>query len=776
MQLAFEPYIPLALWTPLAVSAAALWAVYAFASRQRLLGWRRVVALALMALAIALPLGILLNPTWTQRLPPPAGKPLLTVLVDESQSMATPDGAAGQTRFAQAAAIAQRVERELGGQFEVELKTFGASVKPVTAADLPKTTPEGEITDLAAGLESSLTDRAPGQAVLLLGDGVHNAGGGAARLRQSAERAKAMAIPVYTTTLGQQTTVRDLEVALNLAEELAFIDQEVPLTVSLRQRGQLAGTAKLTVQLDGKVVESRSVALTADGSRDETFAIKQAKAGLYRYDISAEEVAGEVTSVNNHATLMLRVVDEPVRVALLEGKPYWDTKFLVRTLSADPSVELTSVVRMTAGRFLERRITRPRRDAAAGPAETTAAGSAGEDVSQEPVGKGPALQSEAWEIRQSVGSLLEDAESLKKYQIVILGRDAEAFLTDSALTQLKKWLAQGEGSLVCFRGSPSSQVNQRLGELLPVRWSATRESRFRVQLTESGQALGWMPRHDNEQVLTNLPSLATAMKPEGTKPLAVILATGAGQASDPASNPVISFQPIGNGRVVVLEGAGMWRWAFLPAEFQQHDEVYGRLWRSLTRWLISNIGLLPSQQHALRSDKVTFGSSDIATGTLLTRVGDTNSTPPPSLPQIALTTEASGRTQRFTPTPAEEVAGQYRVVFGKLPEGRYQARIVGAKEDDAGARAAFDVRGNFTERLDVAARTDVMKLIAQRSGGAVLPADGIGELAEKFAAHQSANMPERTLRITAWDRWWVLLAVVAAWGLAWGVRRRSGLV
>ena len=45
----------------------------------------------LMGIALALPLTILLNPTWHDRVPPPAGKPLLTVLVDSSASMATHD-------------------------------------------------------------------------------------------------------------------------------------------------------------------------------------------------------------------------------------------------------------------------------------------------------------------------------------------------------------------------------------------------------------------------------------------------------------------------------------------------------------------------------------------------------------------------------------------------------------------------------------------------------------------------------------------------------------
>jgi hypothetical protein len=44
------------------------------------------------------------------------------------------------------------------------------------------------------------------------------------------------------------------------------------------------------------------------------------------------------------------------------------------------------------------------------------------------------------------------ADALAAYQIVILGRNAEVFLTDDALAKLRKWLVESEGSLVCFRG------------------------------------------------------------------------------------------------------------------------------------------------------------------------------------------------------------------------------------------------------------------------------------------------------------------------------------
>ena len=95
-RITFDPCVPLALWVPLALAAAALLAWYAAAGRRRLPARRWWAVVTLMALAAAVPLVVLLNPTWLERIPPPPGKPLLTILVDRSASMATRDAGSGQ--------------------------------------------------------------------------------------------------------------------------------------------------------------------------------------------------------------------------------------------------------------------------------------------------------------------------------------------------------------------------------------------------------------------------------------------------------------------------------------------------------------------------------------------------------------------------------------------------------------------------------------------------------------------------------------------------------
>ncbi len=764
-RLVFDPIIPLALWLPLALAAASVLVAYYFSSRGRIGGKRRASVFSLMTLAVALPLAILLNPTWVEPLPPPAGKPRLTVLVDQSASMATTDIAGGKSRYVDAVRIADQMVGQLKSQFDVRIRSFAEDGTWSDSARLAATKPDGPATDLAAAIEQSLDEQPQGQSMLLLSDGIHNAGGGATRVRRSVEKARAMAAPIYTRTSGGKTSAKDVEVALNLPQEMAFVGQSVPIRVSVRQRGSVTDLARISLVLDDKIVESQDVALRPDATSEATFLVGQPASGLYRFEFRADQHADEVTAVNNVATLLLRVVDEPVRVLLLEGKPYWDTKFLVRTLAGDQSIELTSIVCMTPGRFLQRDISRPQTGVGDATAPLTTNPMPG---TKPPSANESAVRKEAWKVVSDARKLLSDPAVLNSYQIIVLGRDAEVYLDDQVLAQWKKWLTEGNGSLVCFRGAPSSQVSQRLGELMPVRWTPRRESRFRVRLTESGQSLHWLPTEGgDEDVLANLPSLASVTQAERPKPLAVILATAAGEAEQP--EPVISYQPIGNGRVVMVEGTGMWRWAFLPPEHQDHDATYGLLWRSLVRWLVANAGLLPSQRLAMRSDKVIFATGETASATLLMREAG-------EPPQIELTGGKLDQPQRFSPVPTGTSAGQFRVVFGKLAEGRYRAKVVGAEDRDPASIALFDMRGSLDERLDLAARPDLMALIAEQSGGAVLTADDASELSQKFTAHLSASLPQRTVRVTAWDRWWVLSLVFAQWAMAWGLRRATGLV
>src|SRR5690349_5551881 len=98
LNLGFEPLIPSPAFSAVALAAIALLAWYAL-RRPGEVGrttWSAIVAL--MSASVALVLVVLLNPTRAKEIPTPGGKPLLTLLIDDSSSMCTPDATGGPSR------------------------------------------------------------------------------------------------------------------------------------------------------------------------------------------------------------------------------------------------------------------------------------------------------------------------------------------------------------------------------------------------------------------------------------------------------------------------------------------------------------------------------------------------------------------------------------------------------------------------------------------------------------------------------------------------------
>ena len=125
--LVFDPLIPIALWGSLALVAAGLVMWYSLHCVRRLGRRRGGLVSLLMLVSMALPLAMLLNPIWHERIPPPAGKPVVSVLVDASRSMSTTDGKGGQQRIAEAAALARAMYQELSDRYDVALYSFDSA-------------------------------------------------------------------------------------------------------------------------------------------------------------------------------------------------------------------------------------------------------------------------------------------------------------------------------------------------------------------------------------------------------------------------------------------------------------------------------------------------------------------------------------------------------------------------------------------------------------------------------------------------------------------------
>jgi len=764
--LIFDPLVPtrwlIAGWIalPIVVLGYAVW-------RGPVMGWRRVV----LALGHAVPLAVLLfllyGPTWRSVGTDTRRRPPLLVLVDRSASM-TADAAPGEkgSRYEQALRIVQQGRSRWRRSFKVDYAVFDRSLQPVAHSTLQSTaSPDGVLTDLATAIDGGLQGGSPPETMLLLSDGIHNTEDDPL---ESARRARAIGCPIYTVTLGSDTSVEDLGVVLADRDGLTLVRQPYRALVTVTHRGVQNVQAKLVVRQGKNVVEQRDIPITGTSDINLDVLLMQEKSGTYDYQFSITQRPGEVFQSNNLERLTLRVVDERLRVLVLEGKPYWDNKFLVQALERDANIVVTSLVRVTPNRVIVK-----------------ASGGSGEG-------------------RITPNNLeqpLEDTSFLEAHQVVVLGRDVESFFSQKAVDNLRYWVGRQGGHIICSRGRPTLKEASLL-ELFPVVWTPNEEQQFHMELTERGRMTalfssapledtgGTAPvEEDPRTFLKLLPTLVTASRVEKERALAVVLARAEGRGSV-SEMATLSYQQSGAGRVVVIEGQGLWRWAFQPPGSSASEEaIFETFWSNIVRWLVGSNDFLPSQQLKVRVGKSNYSIDERPALYLLDRTARVEKTPVEAVLEVSRDdpepVDDSGLSAlefplRVKVAPFRGDESLRRALLEPLPAGRYRVKLLGQGGDRkvdseavaAAVEATFTVSPPLKERLDLRARPQLLRRIAEMSDGAALPATEATRLDQHYGDYVARFRPGQEKRTPAWDRFWIWGALIAWLGLLWLLRRR----
>jgi hypothetical protein len=740
-----NPLIPGHLWAALAVVSLGAVAAYLLVKPPRVPRARRVLIGGFLVLSVVGILALLLNPTWEELQQSRLVRPVLGVLIDTSGSMETAD-CSGLTRLRAATDLALRLRDQLTEEFEVRLWRFDADLHALPADELDRLRAEGVATDVGGSIERALASGLGEDAALVvLSDGIHNVPDTLGELTKSARTARAMAVPIFARTFGTDAVVQDVSLDVVTPDDVAFVGREVPIRVLVRHTAMRQGSVEVTLHAGDEMIASQTVRFLDESPARAEFPVKQDRPGLYRYLIRAAPLPQEMVRSNNERVFYLRVIDTPIHVLVLEGKPYWDFKFLLRSLAEDPGICVTGAVRVKDGRVLVRRSNLRDKEGDAAPGREDEA-----------------------EILAGGESFLSSFEALKDYQIIMLGRDAEAFLSGQNIENLCRWIGQWGGALVCARGRPLPIVPERLDAVMPVRWKAGPETRFRLQLSSEAEFMGWFPK-----AAALMPSLATGTEVDAVKALATVVAR-AESRGEPDGTAAVTYQPYGAGDVVVIEGSGLWRWAFLATDGAADRDIFSRFWNSLLRWLAASADFLPGETAALHTTQRTYTSLERVVIQLMVR--DDPRIPSDSAPLIAVLSGEDGREVcRLAAMPQGNAPGVFRAATDPLPTGSYVAELVRSGESP-GARCAFEVQAPVQERLDLRARPGLMKRLAEESGGQALADDPAAEVRAAYMSRWQARHPDEFRRTPAWDRVSFLLALVAAMGAVWILRRRGGLV
>jgi len=479
-------------------------------SRQRR-GW----LLFLRLLAFACMLLLLLQPsfmrTWTQRV-----TPRLVLLIDTSASMTVRE--AGKTRIDRVKSLLKDLLPGLAADYIVEPYVFGQHVSELSRDRgdhwIDHIAATSSVTAIGDSVEKLLNRERdqPATGIILFTDGRNNSG---ASLREAAAVAHQRNVPLYICGIGS-ISPPDVIIADVSAPELAFVQDDVPVSVRLHSKGMDGRSATLTLKVGDETADHAVVTFASNGENTATLMFHAKAAGSFVLRASIEPFPDEATDKNNQRSKQIYVTDRKVKVLLVDGSPRWSFQSWQSVLAGDPRVELNCLLLDGESDIV---------------------------TDEHPV------------------FLSQFPAQLFAYDLIVFGDVNPKELTGGQLDSMTRFVSVLGGGFVMIAGqhySPRAYQRTALEKLLPIEADSGEADPSaaieRIAFTEEARSGSLMRVPDSMLADTSaLAPLQWLAPSKVIKPGAKVLAT--------ASNaPQMVVQQYGRGRTLFIASDELWRW------------------------------------------------------------------------------------------------------------------------------------------------------------------------------------------------------------------------
>ncbi len=666
---------------------------------------------------------------------------VLGVLLDDSRSMrladldGTPRLAAVQQAFAESTALV----RALSERFALRFFRFGADAGPLAGPE--GLTGTGTRTDLAAALEAAREELTgfPVAGLVVVTDGADNGG---SDLDDPVLALRARDIPVHTVGVGQERFARDLGIERVVLPASSLVGAGVVLEAGVSVRGLNGQKTTVTVEADGRIVATESLALPERGDLARTqLRLPVLDPGTYRLTVRVTALDGETVTENNEYHTVLQVRPGPEKILYVEGEPRPEFAFLRRAVADDSGLQLVGLLRSATGKFLR----------------------LGVDDSLELVAGFPTTRTE-----------------LFRYRALVLGSVEASFFTGDQLRMIADFVSRRGGGLLALGGrgalGEGGFAGTPVADVLPLPLStvttdsATPPLELTIRPTPAGlghPALMLGAAANTAGRWDSLPPLTSVNTLGRPRPGATVLLSGR-PTHGGRDVPALAFQRYGRGVAAVLGVQDTWLWQ-MHAAVALEDQTHETLWRQVLRWLMESVPdrvevtatparAGPNEPVTLRARVADEGFLDVNDAQVTARV-----TAPSGrridVPLEWTLREDGGYAGRFLP----EELGVYRVE-AEARRGRDTTR-------SAPGSLLVDDHGADVEQAEM--RAPLLRRLARETGGRYYPLAGVAQLAEDVAYTNSGVTVRETRDL--WDMPAVFLALLTLLGVEWGYRRARGL-
>lgn len=280
-------------------------------------------------------------------------KDKIAVVLDTSKSMSIKTAKeSGETRFDMMKNLFKRgflkdIEEKTGVYPNVF--TFSENVSPVTKHETDNFMFEadGSNTDISRAIKNVSGNLGESGliGVIMLTDGVHTTG------ENPLVSVNNLRTPLYFVVPKDGADSADISISLINPPSLGYLNSGVRIRGEVKAYGISSPGVKVEVLRDGNRIETID-AVFKEQKAEFVYNIACDKEGSFRYDFNVASHENELTSDNNSAGFLLKVVKERLNVMALFGKPSWDAKFIGNAVMTDPNAHFTLWTKVFDNRWI----------------------------------------------------------------------------------------------------------------------------------------------------------------------------------------------------------------------------------------------------------------------------------------------------------------------------------------------------------------------------------------------------------------------------------------
>ena len=655
-----------------------------------------------------------------------------TLLLDDSGSMATRD-AGGETRFAAARRDAERIREAVNGRVRLDVRTLGGAA--------PGQEPGRGPTLIQAAIQREALARAGLNRLILLTDGRDTEGRDFTDLGADL---KARDVGFGVRLYGSSTAPRDAAIFAEPERPVSRLGEELVVRGSITGADAAAEHA-VTLKENGRQVKQATI--PADQSRRFLLTYTPPKSGRFTYTVEIPQA--DSLALNNAYSFQADVVEEKIRVLLIEGFPRYEFKLVKVALEVDPLVELTALCHIPGG---------------------------GVYIQGRPQHRNPEE------------GLVGTQSELFKYDVIVLRDVSRQYFreggdtSESRLRNIVEFVTKRGGGLLVLGGQDVYRAggyeDSALADVLPFDLSdqLSKEPQFEglffVSIPKTAYShpilrLFADPARNRER-LNGLRELDGCNNVGRFKPLATPLMTRLAKVKDSAGKlvereaPILACQAVGDGKVVAAAVDTFWRWQ-LQAEFDEPPL------QGLLANIIRYTAPPPRSQPGTPQVKLINGAPQVGQEVLLsTTLRDKNYDPVRNADLKVSVKRPDGSIHHIYPRDLPEQPGyyEYRVPV-ELP-GAYE---VGAKYGKEVYTAGFVAEPAASEYAELSANREAMALLAKEAGGDLI--ESVDEWLKQADTTPSTRDAVRYVQV--WNSPLALLLFLLAVCLDCYLRKRQGL-